>query len=62
MNINAEKLAQEIDNEFKTMRFHPAVEESRFAIFERNGIQVQVLLTKNEDDFHDDVISDIVIV
>lgn len=48
MEINAKKLAQEIDKEFKNMRFHPMIEESRFAFFEASGIQVQVILTKDD--------------
>jgi len=60
IEINAEKLAQAINQDFKDMRFHPAIESSGFAIFECNGIQVQILLTKDTSDFCDPVIQDIV--
>ena len=51
MKINADKLASEIDLAFREMRFNTPIEETKMAIFERNGIQVQIVLTKDEDDF-----------
>lgn len=59
MNIDANKLSQEIDTAFKQLRFHPMLESESFAIFERNGIQVQVLITKDKSEFCDEIVSGI---
>ena len=55
IKINSDNLAKEIDNSFREMRFHPMFEEERFAILECNGIQVQVILTKDKDEFCDEI-------
>jgi len=56
IEINAEKLAQLINEDLVDMRWS---ETSAFAIAEHNGIQVQILLTKDSSDFCDPVMSGI---
>lgn len=60
LQINTEELTKQIDRSFKEMRLHKFVEEDRFAIFECNGIQVQVVLTKDESEKLDAVVKNIV--
>lgn len=60
MKIDSEKLAKEINKEFRTMRFHPMAEETVFAIFEANNIQVQIVLTKDESQHCSEIVTGIV--
>jgi hypothetical protein len=55
LKVDAEKLAKEIDKTFRQMRFHPMFLEEKFAIFQRNKIQVQVVLTKEKEVFCDEI-------
>jgi len=48
--INSQKLSKEITNAKKEMQLHPMIEETRFAISEKNGIQVQIVITKDEEE------------
>lgn len=60
MEIDSKALAKEIDKEFRTMRFHPMIEETEFAIFEANNIQVQIVLTKDESRHCSEIVKGIV--
>lgn len=59
IKIDADKLAQEIENSINALRYH-AVESESFCIFEYNGKQVQINVTHDSDDFIETVIDGIV--
>ena len=59
MEINTTKLEDVINSEFKTMTLHPMMEETRFAIAEIGNAQIQVVITKNEDEHCSEVVKGI---
>ena len=60
MEINSDKLSELIDESFKEMIDIPELAESSFAVFESKGIQVHILLTKEEGDFLDITQEDVI--
>lgn len=60
LEINAEELVKHIDHSFKEMQRFKFIEEDRFAIFECNGIQVQVVLTRDRHEKLEEVLKDLV--
>lgn len=58
IKIDADKLAQEIEKSMNVIRWH-AIESESFCIFEYNGKQVQINVTRDPDDFLETVIDGI---
>lgn len=55
LNINAKNLLKEIDTSFKEVRRNPFLETEEFAIFETNGVQIKVVITKDEHEQLEDI-------
>lgn len=58
MKINAEKLAEEIQESIESIR--QGFEAESFAIYADGGIEVQIKVTQNQDDFIEDVLEGII--
>jgi len=58
IKIDADKLAQEIEKSMSGLRYH-AIQSESFCIFEHNGKQVQINVTRESDDFIETVIDGI---
>lgn len=58
IKIDADKLAQEIEKSMRGLRYH-AIQSESFCIFEHNGKQVQINVTRDPDDFIETVIDGI---
>lgn len=59
MKINAQELVNKINVSFTKMRYNTMLETIKFAIFEKHGIQIQIVLTKNNDNLCDRIIDGI---
>ena len=55
VKVDSKKLEQMVLNEMSELAINPAFLESTICIGEVDGMQIQLKVTKEEDDFHDDL-------
>ena len=59
MRINAETMTAEINSMIREMKATPSLEEAQTAIYQTSGMQVLIVVTRNEDDFCDCIVDGI---
>lgn len=58
MKINAETMTKEINSIIRKMKANPSIVRGRTAIYKtNNGMRVHIVVTRNEDDFCDSIVS-----